>query len=158
MFTHLRVYIAAAVVALAFNATAQADERYTPVQDKTVIVECGACHMVFQPRMLPAKSWARIIGGLSDHFGEDASLDADTAKHIKVYLLKESADASWRGGKFMRGLSKTSAPLRITETPYWVREHNEEVPQHAWTDPKVKSKSNCLACHSRADKGDYDDD
>jgi len=158
MFMNSKTYIAAAFLALAFGAPAQADERYAPVRDQTVIKECGACHMVFQPQMLPAKSWSKIVDGLASHFGEDASLDADTARQIKAYLVKEAADAGWWGGKFMRGLSKTSAPLRITETPYWVHEHNEEVPQRAWSDPKVKSKANCLACHSRADKGNYDDD
>ncbi|NQV59879.1 MAG: cytochrome C [Alphaproteobacteria bacterium] len=158
MFMNSKTYIAAAFLALAFGAPAQADERYAPVLDQTVVKECGACHMVFQPQMLPAKSWSKIVDGLASHFGEDASLDADTARQIKAYLVKEAADAGWWGGKFMRGLSKTSAPLRITETPYWVHEHNEEVPQRAWSDPKVKSKANCLACHSRADKGNYDDD
>ena len=148
-----------AAILLGFNSTAQADERYTPVRDQTVIKECGACHMVFQPQMLPVKSWSKIIDGLPDHFGEDASLDAVTAKHIKAYHVKNAADANWWGGKFMRGLSKTSSPLRITETPYWIHEHDEdEVPQRAWSDPKVKTKANCLACHSRANKGDYDDD
>ena len=152
----------AAIVGLATTVliatSAQADERYNPVTDKTTITECGACHMVFQPQMLTAKSWEKIIGGLSNHFGEDASLDNETVRHLINYHVEKAADSKWWGGKFMRGLSADSAPLRITETPYWVREHNEEVPQKAWSDPKVKSKANCLACHPRAVKGDYDDD
>ena len=136
----------AAIVGLATTVliatSAQADERYNPVTDKTTITECGACHMVFQPQMLTA----------------DASLDNETVRHLINYHVEKSADSKWWGGKFMRGLSADSAPLRITETPYWVREHNEEVPQKAWSDPKVKSKANCLACHPRAVKGDYDDD
>ncbi len=58
----------------------------------------------------------------------------------------------------MRGVRDDWTPLRITEIPYWVREHNEEVPNYAWSDPKVKSKANCVACHPRADMGNYDDD
>jgi len=139
-------------------APAQADERYNPVKDKMTIAECGACHMAFQPQMLPSKSWKKIIGGLSDHFGEDASLADKSVAHLMGYHVDNAADSKWWGGKFMRGLSDSSAPLRITETPYWVREHNEEVPQWAWNDPKVKSKANCAACHPRATKGDYDDD
>jgi len=159
MFTTSKKIIAAVVVAFAVNATAEADERYTPVRDQTVIKECGACHMVFQPQMLPAKSWSKIIDGLPNHFGEDASVDAGTAKHIKAYHMKNAADSSWWGGKFMRGLTKTSAPLRITETPRWLHEHDDdEVPERAWSDPKVKSKANCPACHRRANEGDYDDD
>ena len=158
MFATLRIPFTAAVMVVLAGTAVKADERYKPIQDQVVAKECGACHMAFQPQMLPKKSWEKIMDGLSNHFGEDASLDAKTVQHIKTYHLKNAADSSWLGGKFMRGLSKTAAPLRITETPYWVREHKEEVPQQAWKDPKVKSKANCLACHKRANSGDYDDD
>ena len=158
MFRETSLSIFAVATVLLVAPPAQADERYEPVRDPIVVKECGACHMVFQPQMLPKKSWSMMIDGLADHFGEDASLAAKRARHIKTYHLDNAADSSWLGGKFMRGLSDDAAPLRITETPYWIREHNEEVPQHAWTDPKVKSKANCLACHIRADQGDYDDD
>lgn len=139
-------------------STAQADERYTPVTDEVVQKECSACHMAFQPSMLPAKSWQLIMGGLSDHFGEDASLDQATARHIEAYLVENAADKGWWGGKFLRGLNDGDAPLRITETPYWIREHRGEVPESAWRHPDVKSKANCLACHRAAAKGYYDDD
>ncbi|MBT3238731.1 MAG: cytochrome C [Rhodospirillaceae bacterium] len=152
------------IVTLAVAATvlssfmAQADERYRPVDDKVVIEECGACHMAFQPQMLPKKSWIKIMDGLSNHFGEDASLDEKAVSHIKKYHVEHAADSGWKDGKFMRGLSDSSAPLRITETPYWVREHRKEVPDWAWNDPTVKSKANCIACHKRGNQGDYDDD
>ncbi len=158
MFTNAKLYLAAGAILLLASTAAKADERYSPVRDQTVIKECGACHMAFHPQMLPKKSWEQIMTGLSDHFGEDATLGPKTVNHIQTYLTDNAADSSWWGGKFLRGLSKTSAPLRITQTPYWVREHNEEVPERAWKDPKVKSKANCLACHNRANNGDYDDD
>ena len=151
-------YLVAIFAIFLTGTTVQADEHYDPVRNQVVIDECGACHMVFQPQMLPKKSWVKIMNDLSDHFGEDASLDASSVKLITKYLQENSADSGWRDGKFMRGLSKNSTPLRITKTPYWVREHNEEVPQRAWSDPKVKSRANCPACHRRANSGDYDDD
>ncbi|MCW9035409.1 MAG: diheme cytochrome c [Alphaproteobacteria bacterium] len=156
-----RTAFAGAAISLLIGGVAHASgasSRYNPVQDQTTINECGACHMVFHPQMLPAKSWDKIMDGLANHFGEDASLDEKNVMQLKKYHMENAADSKWWGGKFMRGLSKSSAPLRITETPYWVREHNEEVPARAWKDPKVKSKANCVACHSRANKGDYDDD
>ena len=158
MFVKLRTQFAVAAMVLLTSTAVNADERYNPINDQIVAKECGACHMAFQPQLLPKKSWVKIMDNLSDHFGEDASLDDKTASHIKNYHVENAANSSWFSGKFMRGLSKTSAPLRITETPYWVREHNHEVPQWAWKDPKVKSKANCLACHKRANSGDYDDD
>ena len=154
----LQLLAIAGAVFLGTLSGAAADERYPRVKNQATVKECGACHMAFQPQMLPGKSWARMMDGLADHFGEDASLDPGTTAEIKAYLVDNAADSSWYGGRFMRGLSRDAAPLRITETPHWVREHNEEVPARAWSDPKVKSKANCLACHPRANAGDYDDD
>lgn len=57
-----------------------------------------------------------------------------------------------------RGLSNNKTPLRISELPYWVREHNEEVSKRDWQKQSVGSKANCVACHRYAEKGLYDDD
>ena len=135
-----------------------ANERYNPVNDEIVSKECGACHMVFQPEMLPKRSWKKLMGGLSSHFGEDASSDAVTKGHIMSYLKENAADSGLWGGKFMRGIKNHKTPLRITETPHWIREHKGEVSIRDWSSPKVKSKANCIACHPRANRGDYDDD
>lgn len=142
----------------AIATTAQADERYRPVKDDIVKKECGSCHMAFQPQLLPKRSWQKIMDGLENHFGEDASLDDATVQHVARYLTENAADAGWMSGKMMRGVKEGETPMRITELPYWVREHNEEVPVWAWSDPNVKSKTNCQACHRDADRGYYDDD
>jgi len=145
-------------VLLIATSVANADERYKPIKDKIVLEECGACHMAFQPGMLPKRSWEKIMNGLPDHFGEDASLEVATKDHIAAYLKDRAADNGLWGGKFMRGIKKNMTPLRITETPHWLREHKGEVRSSAWTSPKVKSKANCLACHKQANRGFYDDD
>ncbi len=132
------------------------DERYDPVRSEVVLKECGACHMAFQPQMLPKRSWDKIMQELSDHFGEDASLDADTKEQIEAYLDKNAADSGWWGGKFMRGVKDNMTPLRITQTPHWIREHDDEISAQALA--AAKSKANCVACHPRANRGDYDDD
>jgi hypothetical protein len=54
----------------------------------------------------------------------------------------------------MEGLGSNDAPLRITDMPFWIDAH-KEVSAERFTAPAVKSKSNCLACHS---KGGGDDD
>lgn len=147
-----------ALMLFGFTNTAYSDERYQPINDPVVKQECGDCHMPFQPQMLPQRSWGKIMDDLSNHFGEDASLDGETTQHIRQYLVKNAADSDWWSGKFMRGIDDKQTPIRITETPYWVREHNEEVRPSAWSDPKIKSKANCIACHTHANKGYYDDD
>ncbi len=157
MFPIQTLSIAAAAFLLT-TSMASAEARYGPVSDPVTAKECGACHMAFQPQMLPKRSWVKIMSGLSDHFGEDASLDAGDAKSIQSYLTENAADANWWGGKFMRGVKDTMTPLRITETPYWIREHGREIPARIWKDPRVKSKANCAACHRRAERGNYGDD
>ena len=111
--------------------------------------ECGACHMAFPPEMLPAASWKKIIAGLADHFGEDASLTPKTAADIEAYLTANAAESSSFGRRFMAGLRPGEAPLRITEMPVWIGIHSDEIPSSVWKDPRVKSKSNCPACHHR---------
>jgi len=158
MFRTRMFSVAAAILFITTASIAVADERYKPIQDKLVSKECGSCHMAFQPQMLPKRSWGKMMGELQNHFGEDASLDAADVDHIKSYLEANAADSGWIGGKFMRGVKDNMTPLRITETPHWVYEHDKEVSPKAWKDPKVKTKANCLACHPRANRGYYDDD
>ncbi|MCF8066684.1 MAG: diheme cytochrome c, partial [Desulfarculaceae bacterium] len=36
--------------------------------------QCGACHMPYQPPLLPAASWGRILALLPEHFGDQVDL------------------------------------------------------------------------------------
>ena len=53
------------------------------------VAECGACHLAYPPRFLPAESWREMMSGLDKHFGSDASLDAETAREISIFLERE---------------------------------------------------------------------
>jgi Dihaem cytochrome c len=105
--------------------------------------ECGACHFAFPPQFLPVRSWRAIMAGLDSHFGENASLDPDTATQITDYLV---ANAAGPGSPVLRGLDPQETPLRITETRLWNRIHHE-IRASVYDRPDIKSKSNCLACH-----------
>ncbi len=119
---------------------------YPPIRDKITKAECGACHMAFPARLLPATSWKKIMQGLSDHFGEDASLDPETAKHITSYFMKNSEKGRFR-----------NPALRITELRWFVKEHRDhEVSRRA--KKRAGTMSNCKACHRGADRGNFDDD
>jgi hypothetical protein len=63
-------------------AAAEGQNRLGPVTHEATRQECGACHMAFQPGLLPAASWRQVMSGLAKHFGEDASLDAVKAAEI----------------------------------------------------------------------------
>lgn len=150
--------IALTVVLALLAAPAWAD-RVPPVTDPLVEKECGSCHMAFQPAFLPARSWSAILGRLDDHFGENASLDAASSVAILAYLTSNAADRAPRRREHgaLRGIPPAATPLRITETPWWVAEHRGEVSPGAWSDPRVRSKANCIACHAGAERGLYDD-
>ncbi len=142
----------AAVIAasLFFANLAQASggsEAFTPINTKWK-AECGACHVAYPPRLLPAKSWKSLMGGLDKHFGTDASLDAATSKEILAFL---ETNASRR-----KPDPAAKPQLRITETRWFKSEH-DEVPARLWKSPQVKSASNCMACHTRADSGDFNE-
>jgi Dihaem cytochrome c len=140
-------------------ALAEGGERVPPVADPVVRKECGSCHMAFPPQFLPRRSWQKLVATLADHFGENADLGEAQRKAVLEYLLANAADgpkAGRQGRKFGAGIPATQTLLRITETPWWVKEHRE-VRAARWGDPKVKSKANCVACHTAAEQGLYED-
>lgn len=146
-----------ATMLLAFPAFA-GNDWVPPVKDPLVLKECGECHMAFQPAFLPARSWNRMMDELASHFGDDASLPADKVQAIRTYLTANAGDveAAGRAGKYMRWVAPGGTPQRITHNPAFEREHL--FPERVWKDPGVVTKSNCLACHRRAEQGWYDDD
>lgn len=132
------------------------DDRVPPVTDPPTRKECGHCHMAFQPAFLPARSWDRLMNGLADHFGDDASLAPDKVRHIRDWLAANAADRAGTGRKYLRRLSADAVPLRITETPAFQREHRFAA--SVWKRPEVLTPSNCPACHKGAEQGWYEDD
>ena len=140
-------------------AVAEGGERVPPVTDPVVKKECGSCHMVFPPQFLPRRSWQKLADTLADHFGENAGLGEAQRKAVLDYLLANAADgpkAGRPGRKFDESVPAAQTPLRITETPRWVKEHRK-VRADRWRDPQVKSKANCVACHTAAEQGLYED-
>lgn len=128
-----------------------------PIANPQYAAECGECHMVYSPELLPERSWRKLMSGLEDHFGDNAELAADTRDQITEYLVANSAEhaSSRRPQKILRSLSATDTPLRITETPYMRRKHDEVPDRYIAANDKVRSLSNCSACHRRAENGSF---
>lgn len=120
--------------------------------------ECGACHFVYQPQLLPSASWIRILANLEDHFGEMIELDENSRKAIAGYLKTNSAEYSSAkyAVKIMRSL-RNQVPLRITDIPYILEKHDEISP-NILKQEAIGSLSNCAACHTTATTGIYEDD
>jgi ferredoxin len=122
--------------------------------------ECGSCHFAYQPGLLPARSWEKMMANLDNHFDENAELDKETQTELTTYLITNAADHAdyKRSQRIMGSLSKNDTPLRITETPYFLRKHNEIPRKVIENNPKLSSFSQCAACHVNAEKGSYDED
>ena len=100
-----------------------------------------------------------MMGGLANHFDEELSLDEETTQQVLRYLLDNAADRSQTKGarKFLEGLRSDDNPIRITDTPRWKEKHHE-LPETAWSDPRITFKGECEVCHTEAERGVYDDD
>jgi hypothetical protein len=112
--------------------------------------ECSGCHLAFPPGLLPAASWQRLMQNLPRHYGTDASLDAPTGAALQTWLTANAANAA--GGK--RASAGPPPEDRITRSAWFLREHGE-VAAAVWKRPSVKSPSNCAACHTAAEQGDF---
>lgn len=127
--------------------------------DPTYKAECGSCHMVYPPGLLPSRSWVKMMGSLKDHFGENATLDKETTDKVQKFLSDHSADKSTlrRSQKIAASIPSSESPLRITDTLYFKRQHHE-VSKKIWLRKSIGSSSNCAACHSRAEQGVFSED
>lgn len=107
--------------------------------------ECGSCHVAFPPELLPAASWQRLLADLPHHFGSDASLDEAGTKTLGAWLAANAGSGR-----------RAEAPPqdRITRSAWFLREH-DEVSAATWKRPAVQRASNCAACHTQADQGDF---
>ena len=113
---------------------------------KLYVAECATCHLAYPPNLLPARSWSKLLGGLADHFTENAEVDAATRAQLATFLEKNS-------GRDVSG----PAPLRITALPSWKREHRE-VSAATFARKAIMTRANCGACHPGAADGDFDED
>jgi Dihaem cytochrome c len=99
-----------------------------------------------------------LLGGLADHFGEDATVDPATRGALQAYAAANAADvAPYRLSASLARASAGQTPLRILDIGGLRHEH-EEVPR-AWVvdNPEVRSLSNCAACHPAAPDGRFDE-
>jgi hypothetical protein len=128
-----------------------------PVSNSEFQQECGACHFPYQPGLLPAQSWQKLMADLEHHFGEDASLEPAVVADLTDYATKHAADKSdfRRSRTIARSLSHDEVPARITELRYFKHEHRE-IPRRMYQgNDRVRSLSNCNSCHTTAAKGIY---
>ena len=137
---------------------ADEEDEFGRVDNMTYKEHCGACHLAYQPALLPSGSWCKILSGLASHNGVEVVIEEETNDLIKHYLEKSAAEHSSakRASKIMRSLNGQT-PTRITDVPY-IRHKHHEVPPDVFERESIGSFSNCNACHSTAEEGKYEDD
>lgn len=106
------------------------------------VEECGACHAPYPASGLPAASWRDMMTGLDRHFGVDATLAPRETTIVRDWLIANAG----------RHAAAPAAPLRITRTAWFLREH-DEIPKSVWRSAAVGTPANCGGCHRGADRG-----
>ena len=169
MLKKITVTVALGLIAfgtISANAAGTTQRPYS-VTDEMTRAECGDCHMAFPASRLTGTAWVKIMSNLSDHFGDDATLDAESVKHIQDYLVKNALDRPGKNGKMgIRTKMRLAAwkkkgfvdPIRITETPEWTRHHTKKHNYHDMAkEVGYTGGANCIKCHKGAERGLYED-
>ena len=138
----MKRFIALLLLAFSMNAAYAEGHKMTVPPNAKWKEECSSCHIAYPPKLLTADNWEKMMGGLNKHFGANAELDAKDNKDILEFLKKHAGS----------GERHSAASLRISDTPWFKREHRSVSPKE-WVHPEVKSKSNCSACHQNVARG-----
>ncbi len=137
----------------------QASGKYNvaPVTNQQYQDDCSSCHFAYQPGLLPANSWRKLMDNLADHFGENAELDAADKQSLLTYLEKNSADNSraYLSRKVMRSLPWKGTVIQISKLGFMAHEH-DEIPRRVFKG-NLQGFTNCNACHQRAEQGSYNE-
>lgn len=110
--------------------------------------ECGACHLAYPPALLPATSWQRVMSGLAQHHGSDATLAAADQERIARWPQAQAGTS--------RRVREVPPEDRITRSSWFLREHRK-VEAAVWKHSAVGSPANCAACHAGAERGRFDE-
>lgn len=126
-----------------------------PNTDATYVKECGSCHFAYQPGWLPERSWRQVMGSLSSHFGENATIAAGSHQTVLNYLVAGAADhvGNQRSREIMQVIAPGDRPTSITKVLYVNGIHGGFLDPAFEGKPKVKTLAHCSACHQKADRG-----
>lgn len=156
-FLLLIALVTASLYASNNTGTKPTQKGVAPVTNALYLNECGACHFAYQPGLLPANAWEKMMAKLENHFDTDATLAHEDFVTISDYLKQNSAEKQMdykRSNRIVTSLRGKAIPDSISQTPYMIEKHNKIRPDLI-TQNEVKGIFNCTACHTNADKGSY---
>jgi hypothetical protein len=137
------------------DAQAQMRMDVGPNTDATYVKECGSCHFAYQPGWLPERSWRALMGSLSSHFGENATISASGHQAVLNYLVSGAADrvGNARSREIVTAVKAGESPTSITKVLYVGGIHGGFLDPAFEGKPKVKTLTHCPACHLQAERG-----
>ncbi len=135
------------VLAATTVVNADSDKLFITGAPKSWRTECASCHTAYPPALLAANDWKRVMLSLNKHYGSDASVTPQEVQEISQFLV---ANASTKGSQHVSPVD----PPRMTKTAWFERKHRK-VPLAAWSDTRIKSAANCVACHTQAAKDSF---
>jgi hypothetical protein len=146
------------IPALMFAGDHKEGKELQKVVNEAYKKNCGTCHFAYQPGLLPARSWGKILDEPGGHPGGMLTIEKNAKREIKNYLVDNSAEKSSgkRSRKILASIGN-STPTKISETPY-IKEKHRKIKQEIFMQKSIGSRGNCSACHKSAEKGIYDDD
>ncbi|MDM8566686.1 diacylglycerol kinase [Candidatus Halobeggiatoa sp. HSG11] len=153
-----KILIPIYLILLSYNVLAEIPG-VIPVDNKLYAEECGSCHFAYQPGLMPARSWQKIMKTLDDHFGENAELETEEQQVLMDYLIYNSAESSiYRHSvNIERSTAWNQTPLRIANISYIRFQHDDFMEDMLKYNPQIKSRSYCNDCHTKAKDGIYAD-
>lgn len=113
--------------------------------------ECGACHVPYPAGLLAPADWQTVLANLPSHYGVDASLDATTAQAVARAV----------GAAPAAGAAASAKPgelPRITQLPWFQREHRNAERRIRRPLPQPVKWSQCETCHAGAAAGNFEED
>lgn len=113
---------------------------------------CGSCHFPYQPGLLPAVSWEKIMSDVDNHYGKKLKLSSVELNTMTRYLLDNSAGRvnDEISNNILQTLKYEPVVIRITKIPYIVNNHSQLVDEE-----KMKKFGQCDSCHQGAVQGKY---
>ncbi|MDR2239624.1 MAG: diheme cytochrome c [Zoogloeaceae bacterium] len=139
------------LILFAACGVARADTIAVPADAPPVYMkECGECHVAYPPQLLDAGDWKNVMDNLHAHYGDNAVIGEQARQEITDFLTR-NADSNG----YSAGANSMRSPLpKLTRTG-WFRHAHIKITNTLWTGNQVRSRSNCGACHMRAEQGSF---
>lgn len=117
---------------------------------------CGKCHYPYQPGLLSALSWEKLMIELPAHFSTNLDLPPSSVRNVFSYVLNNAAGrVDYEvSKKIMASTKPGETPARVTATGYFLEMHRT-LASSTGSGSISQNLSDCTACHKHAKEGTF---